>query len=46
MQAKPTTVMVCALEQKNLALETLRKLLADQIKLSERSNLVQAQKFR
>jgi type I restriction enzyme R subunit len=37
---------VAALEQKNLALETLRKLLADQIKLSERSNLVQAQKFR
>jgi type I restriction enzyme, R subunit len=37
---------VSALEQKNLALETLRKLLADQIKLSERSNLVQARKFR
>jgi type I restriction enzyme R subunit len=37
---------VSALEQKNLALETLRKLLNDQIKLSERSNLVQAQKFR
>lgn len=37
---------VFALEQKNLALETLRKLLSDQIKLSERSNLVQAQKFR
>jgi type I restriction enzyme R subunit len=37
---------VSALEQKNLALETLRKLLADQIKLSERSNLAQAQKFR
>ena len=37
---------VSALEQKNLALETLRKLLSDQIKLSERSNLVQAQKFR
>jgi len=37
---------VSALEQKNLALETLRKLLADQIKLSERANLVQAQKFR
>lgn len=37
---------VSALEQKNLALETLRKLLADQIKLSERSNLVQALKFR
>lgn len=37
---------VSALEQKNLALETLRKLLADQIKLSERSNLVQARRFR
>lgn len=37
---------VSALEQKNLALETLRKLLADQIRLSERKNLVQAQKFR
>jgi type I restriction enzyme R subunit len=35
-----------ALEQKNLALETLRKLLTDQIKISERRNLVQAQKFR
>ena len=30
----------------NLALETLRKLLTDQIKISERTNLVQAQKFR
>lgn len=37
---------VLALEQKNLALETLRKLLNDQIKASERTNLVQAQKFR
>jgi type I restriction enzyme R subunit len=37
---------VSALEQKNLALETLRKLLTDQIKMSERTNLVQAQKFR
>ena len=37
---------VSALEQKNLALETLRKLLNDQIKASERTNLVQAQKFR
>jgi type I restriction enzyme R subunit len=37
---------VAALEQKNLALETLRKLLADQIKISERTNLVQSQKFR
>ena len=35
-----------ALDQKNLALETLRKLLADQIKISERTNLAQAQKFR
>jgi len=33
---------VSALEQKNLALETLRKLLNDQIKISERTNLVQA----
>lgn len=37
---------VSALEQKNLALETLRKLLNDQIKISERTNLVQAQRFR
>ncbi len=37
---------VSALEQKNLALETLRKLLADQIKITERSNLVQSKKFR
>lgn len=37
---------VSALEQKNLALETLRKLLTDQIKASERTNLVQAQRFR
>jgi len=37
---------VSALEHKNLALETLRKLLTDQIKISERTNLVQAQKFR
>lgn len=37
---------VSALEQKNLALETLRKLLTDQIRISERTNLVQAQKFR
>lgn len=37
---------VSALEQKNLALETLRKLLVDQIKISEQSNLVQARKFR
>jgi len=37
---------VSALEQKNLALETLRRLLKDQIRISERTNLVQAQKFR
>ncbi len=37
---------VRALEQKNLALETLRKLLTDQIKISERTNLIQAQRFR
>lgn len=37
---------VAALEQKNLALETLRKLLNDQIKLSERTNIVQSKKFR
>ena len=37
---------VSALEQKNLALETLRKLLTDQISISERTNLVQSKKFR
>jgi type I restriction enzyme R subunit len=37
---------VSALEQKNLALETLRKLLLDQIKISERTNLVQSRQFR
>jgi type I restriction enzyme R subunit len=37
---------VAALEQKNLALETLRKLLADQIRSTERINLVQSLKFR
>ena len=37
---------VAALEQKNLALETLRKLLGDQIRATERSNLVQSKKFR
>jgi type I restriction enzyme R subunit len=37
---------VAALEQKNLALETLRKLLADQIRVTERKNLVQSKKFR
>jgi type I restriction enzyme R subunit len=34
------------LEQNNLALQTLRKLLTHQIKISERTNLVQARKFR
>lgn len=37
---------VAALEQKNLALETLRKLLNDQIRAIERSNVVQSRKFR
>ena len=37
---------VAALEQKNLALETLRKLLNDQIRTTERTNLVQSRKFR
>jgi type I restriction enzyme R subunit len=37
---------VAALEQKNLALETLRKLLNDQIRITERTNLVQSKKFR
>jgi type I restriction enzyme, R subunit len=37
---------VAALEQKNLALETLRKLLNDQIRVSERTNVVQSGKFR
>lgn len=37
---------VVALEQKNLALETLRKLLNDQIRVTERTNLVQSKKFR
>lgn len=37
---------VTALEQKNLALETLRKLLNDQIRSTERSNLVRSRKFR
>jgi type I restriction enzyme R subunit len=37
---------VAALEQKNLALETLRKLLHDQIRVTERSNLVQSRRFR
>ena len=37
---------VAALEQKNLALETLRKLLNDQIRITERNNIVQSRKFR
>ena len=37
---------VAAMEQKNLALETLRKLLNDQIRITERSNIVQSQRFR
>jgi type I restriction enzyme R subunit len=37
---------VAALEQKNLALEALRKLLSDQIRITERTNLVQSKKFR
>ncbi|MFI5380481.1 MAG: type I restriction enzyme endonuclease domain-containing protein, partial [Tepidisphaerales bacterium] len=37
---------VAALEQKNLALETLRKLLNDQIRITERQNIVLSRKFR
>lgn len=37
---------VAALEQKNLALEILRKLLTDQIHIVERTNIVQSRKFR
>lgn len=37
---------VAALEQRNLALATLRKLLSDQIRITERTNLVQSRKFR
>ena len=37
---------VAALEQKNLALQTLRKLLSDQIRSTERTNLVQSKKLR
>ena len=37
---------VAAMEQKNLALETLRKLLNDQIRTAERTNLVQSRNFR
>ena len=35
-----------ALEQKDLALETLRKLLNDQIRITERTNIAQSHKFR
>jgi type I restriction enzyme R subunit len=37
---------VAQMEQKNLALEALRKLLTDQIRASQRRNLVQSRKFR
>ncbi|MCK6486506.1 MAG: type I restriction endonuclease subunit R [Phycisphaerae bacterium] len=37
---------VSALEQKNLAIETLRKLLNDQVRISERKNLVMSKQFR
>jgi type I restriction enzyme R subunit len=37
---------VAALEQKNLALATLRKLLNEQIRITERTNLVQSKRFR
>lgn len=37
---------VAALEQKNLALETLRKLLTDEIRVTERTNIVQSKRFR
>jgi type I restriction enzyme R subunit len=37
---------VSALEQKNLALETLRKLLNDQVRIIERKNLIVSKKFR
>ena len=37
---------VAALEQKNLALETLRMLLNDQIRITERTNIVRSRKFR
>ena len=37
---------VSALEQKNLALETLRKLLNDQVRLIERKNLILSKQFR
>jgi type I restriction enzyme R subunit len=37
---------VSALEQKNLAMETLRKLLNDQVRITERKNLVLSKQFR
>jgi type I restriction enzyme R subunit len=37
---------VSALEQKNLAMETLRKLLNDQVRLTERKNIVLSKQFR
>jgi type I restriction enzyme R subunit len=37
---------VAALEQKNLAMETLRKLLNDQVRVTERKNLVLSKQFR
>jgi type I restriction enzyme, R subunit len=37
---------VSALEEKNLALETLRKLLNDQVRMTERKNLVLSKQFR
>src|SRR5690606_37822218 len=37
---------VAQMDQKNLALEALRKMLADQIRATQRRNLVQARKFR
>ena len=37
---------VAALDQKNLALETLRKLLNDQIRVTEQTNLVQSRNLR
>ena len=37
---------VAALEQKNLALKTLRKLLIDEIRATERTNIVQSKRFR
>lgn len=37
---------VSALEQKNLAMETLRKLLNDQVRVTERKNIVLSKQFR